>query len=71
MISLDGGKLTVESYRLLPIDDTIAGDRAIGDEIEKIKKMVTEVGVRVAWLQRRSAAGGGAGRTCRIRLPIS
>jgi 5'-nucleotidase len=42
VITLDGGKLTVESYRLHPIDDTVAGDRAIGDEIEKLKKSVTE-----------------------------
>ena len=41
VITLDGGKLTVESYRLYPIDDTIAGDRAIADEIDKLKKSVT------------------------------
>jgi 5'-nucleotidase len=43
VITLDGGKLTVESYRLLPIDDTIAGDQSIADEIAKFKKTVTEV----------------------------
>ena len=43
VISLDGDKLTVESYKLLPVDDTIAGDRAIADEIETIKKTVTKV----------------------------
>ena len=43
MIALDGDKLTVESYRLYPIDDTIAGDRAIADEIDKLKKEVTTV----------------------------
>ncbi len=43
VITLDGGKLTVESYRLLPIDDAIAGDRAIAGEIDKFKKTVTEV----------------------------
>ncbi len=42
VISLDGDKLTVESYQLHPIDDTIAGDRAIADEIEKLKKMVSD-----------------------------
>jgi len=42
VITLDGGKLAVESYRLHPIDDTVAGDRAIADEIEKLKKGVTE-----------------------------
>jgi 5'-nucleotidase len=40
---MDGGKLTVESYRLYPIDDTIAGDRAIADEIDKLKKSVTGI----------------------------
>jgi 5'-nucleotidase len=41
VITLDSGKLKVEYYRLYPIDDSIAGDRAIGDEIEKLKKSVT------------------------------
>ncbi len=43
VITLDDGKLTVESYRLYPVDDTIAGDRAIADEIDKLKKSVTGV----------------------------
>ena len=43
VITLDGDKLTVESYQLLPVDDTIAGDQAIADEIAKFKKTVTEV----------------------------
>ena len=43
VITLDGNKLQVESYKLHPIDDSIAGDRAIADEIEDIKKTVTEV----------------------------
>jgi 5'-nucleotidase / UDP-sugar diphosphatase len=41
VVTLDGGKLAVESYRLHPIDDTIAGDRVIAGEIEKLKKSVT------------------------------
>ena len=41
VISLDGGRLAVESYRLYPIDDSIAGDRAMSDEIDKLKKGVT------------------------------
>jgi 5'-nucleotidase len=41
VVILDGDKLKVESYRLYPIDDTIAGDRAITDEIDKLKKTVT------------------------------
>jgi len=41
VITLDGDKLTVDSYCLHPIDDTVAGDRAIADEIDKLKKSVT------------------------------
>ena len=41
VIALDGDKLMVESYRLHPIDDTIAGDRALATEIEELKKSVT------------------------------
>ena len=42
VVTMDGDRLTVESYRLHPIDDTIAGDRAVADEIETFKKTVTE-----------------------------
>ena len=41
VIALDGDKLTVTSYRLLPIDDSIAGDRAIAKDIEQLKKSVS------------------------------
>jgi 5'-nucleotidase / UDP-sugar diphosphatase len=41
VIALDGGTLKVDSYRLHPIDDSIAGDRAINDEIDKLKKGVS------------------------------
>jgi 5'-nucleotidase / UDP-sugar diphosphatase len=41
VIALDGGKLTVESYRLYAIDDSIAGDRATADEIDTLKKAVS------------------------------
>ena len=43
VVTLDGDTLTVESYRLYPIDDTVAGDRTVADEIDKLKKMVTKV----------------------------
>jgi 5'-nucleotidase / UDP-sugar diphosphatase len=43
VLTLDGDKLTVESYQLHPIDATILGDRAISEEIDKLKKTVTEV----------------------------
>jgi 5'-nucleotidase len=42
VVTMDGGQLKVESYRLYPIDDTVAGDRVIADEIDKLKKTVTE-----------------------------
>ena len=41
VIGIDGAKLTVDSYRLYPIDDSIAGDRAIDAEINKLKQGVT------------------------------
>ena len=41
VLTVDGGKLTVGSCRLYPIDDTIAGDRTIASEIETLKKTVT------------------------------
>jgi 5'-nucleotidase / UDP-sugar diphosphatase len=41
VIELDGEGLTVQYYRLHPIDDTIPGDRAMADEVENVKKLVT------------------------------
>ena len=41
VLTLDGGKLTVESYRLHAVDDKVAGDRATFDAIEKLKQAVT------------------------------
>ena len=41
VISIDGAKLSVDSYRLYPIDDSIAGDAAINNEIDKLKQGVT------------------------------
>jgi 5'-nucleotidase / UDP-sugar diphosphatase len=43
VVTLDGRNLTVESCVLHPVDDAIAGDRGIADEIDKLKKTVTEV----------------------------
>lgn len=43
VISLDGGKLAVESYKLLPVDDSIRGDQGMADEIESLKQTVTKV----------------------------
>ena len=42
VIAMDGGKPKVVSYNLLPIDDSIAGDRAIAGEIETLKKSVNQ-----------------------------
>jgi 5'-nucleotidase len=41
VLALDGNTLTVTSYRLLPIDDSIAGDRAIAKDIDQLKKSVS------------------------------
>jgi 5'-nucleotidase / UDP-sugar diphosphatase len=43
VMTLDGGRWTVASFRLIPIDDTIPGDHAMTDEIDKLKKTVTKV----------------------------
>ena len=43
VVTLDGGKLTVDSHKLFPVDDTIMGDKAIANEIEKLKKNVTKI----------------------------
>ena len=43
VISLQGGTLKVESYRLIPIDDSITGDHAIDAEITVFKQIVTQV----------------------------
>jgi 5'-nucleotidase / UDP-sugar diphosphatase len=41
VVTVEGGKLAVESYRLYAVDDTVAGDRATFDEIDRLKKAVT------------------------------
>jgi len=41
VIKVDGDQLKVESYRLHAIDDSIAGDHAIDDEIAKLKTSVS------------------------------
>ena len=40
-IAIDNNKLTVESYKLHPIDDSIAGDQDVAAEIDNLKKGVT------------------------------
>lgn len=48
VISLDGDKLTVDSYKLYPVDDMIMGDKAVAAEIESLKKTVTKGHIRLA-----------------------
>ena len=43
VVTIDGGSLTVDSYQLHPIDDSIAGDPAIQQEIVNLKKTVTDL----------------------------
>ena len=40
-LALEGGKVTVASYRLHPMDDTVAGDHPTAEEIEQLKQNVT------------------------------
>ncbi len=41
VISLEGDKLTVESYQLFPIDASIMGDHGLNDEIAQFKRPAT------------------------------
>ena len=41
VLVLEGGKVTVQSYVLHPMDDTVAGDHGTAEEIETLKKGVT------------------------------
>ncbi len=41
VLALEGGKLSVESYRLYPIDDTVAGDPGTAAAIEELEASVT------------------------------
>ena len=41
VLGLSGGKVTVEAYQLHPMDDTVLGDRATVEEIDRLKKGVT------------------------------
>ena len=41
VLTLDGGKVAVESFQLLPVDDTVLGDQATTGEINRFKKGVT------------------------------
>ena len=41
VMSIEGARLTVDAYRLHPIDDSVAGDKVIDDEINALKKGVT------------------------------
>lgn len=41
VISVDGARLAVDSCRLYPIDDSIAGDRTVSDAIDRLKKGVS------------------------------
>jgi len=43
VVTIDDGKLTVHSYQLHPIDDSIAGNAATQQEIVDLKKAITEL----------------------------
>ena len=60
VIELDGDGLTVQYYRLHPIDDSIPGDRVMADESRKREEAGHRCRIRVARVQHRSTSGGGA-----------
>lgn len=43
VITMEGEGLSVDFYKLHPIDDTILGDKAIAGEIDRLKQTVTQV----------------------------
>jgi len=42
VVTLDGDKLSIDSYTLHPVDDAIAGDPTVTQEIEQFKRVATE-----------------------------
>jgi 5'-nucleotidase / UDP-sugar diphosphatase len=42
VLKLNGDKVTVESYQLHPVDDSVEGERLIADEIDLLKKSVND-----------------------------
>ena len=42
-ISLGGGKVRVESYRLIPVEDTIKGDRTVQQEVDRFSKEASQI----------------------------
>ena len=43
VISLEGGKVKVESYRLIPVDSTVMGDRTIQQEVDRFLKESSQI----------------------------
>jgi 5'-nucleotidase len=42
-VSLSGGKVNVESYRLIPVVDTINGDRTVQQEVDRFSKESSQI----------------------------
>jgi len=42
-ISLSGGKVKVESYRLIPVEDNIKGDRTVQQEVDRFSKEASQI----------------------------
>ncbi len=43
VISLEGGNVKVESYRLIPVDDTVMGDRTIQQEVDRFLEESSQI----------------------------
>jgi 5'-nucleotidase len=43
VISLDRGKVKVESYRLIPVEDTVMGDRTLQQEVDRFLKKSSQI----------------------------
>jgi 5'-nucleotidase len=42
-VSLSGGKVKVESYRLIPVVDTVMGDRTVQQEVDRFSKESSQI----------------------------
>ena len=42
-VSLSGGKVKVESYRLISVEDTIKGDRTVQQEVDRFSKEASQI----------------------------
>ena len=61
-VSLSGGKVKVESYRLISVEDTIKGDLIVQQEVDRFSKEASQIAFASRWLQHHPTFGRDFGR---------